>query len=54
MQRGVRVRYGLGHRAFELKDVLHYALFSSQKKILQYPSHQMFGHMHETLNVVEK
>ena len=39
MQRGVRVRYGLGHRAFELKDVLHYALFSSKKKF--YSTHHI-------------
>ena len=24
------------------------------KKIAQYPSHRIFGHMHEALNVVEK
>ena len=34
--------------------VLHQALFSSQKKILQYPSHQIFGHMHRALNAFEK
>ena len=32
------------------------ALFRSpfQKKFTQYPSHRIFGHMHEILNVVEK
>ena len=26
----------------------------SSKKILQYPSHRMFGHMYEILNTVKK
>ena len=48
----MNARYSRGQRTCG-KNLVCKGVFSLQKNFIQYPTHQIFGHMHRALNTVK-